>query len=84
MKLLETYRAWRVSREELVITKAVLLGADIHPFISSNDARYGVIHDRPLRYRVYVPIHGGMGELTIYHRTVYGCAKKFLALQELT
>ena len=83
MWLLAKYRAWKTSRENYVIAQALLLGADIHPFISNNDARYyNAMRKEPcVMYRAHAPVHGGMGEVTVYGKTVYECAKKFLSVQ---
>ena len=64
----------------------MLLGADIHPYLSNNDAFYAVRENRlpTVYYRAFAPVHGEMGDVTVYGKTVYECAKRWLATQELT
>lgn len=85
-KYLDRYRAWRRAREDYVIAQAMLLGADIHPYVSNNDARYhNAARGLPtIYYRAFAPVHGELGDVTVYGRTVYECAKRWLATQELT
>lgn len=35
------------------------------------------------RYRAFAPVHSEMGDVTVYGKTVYECAKKFLSVQEI-
>ena len=89
-KYLDRYRAWRRAREDYVIAQAMLLGANIQPYLSNNDARYhnaarwAWVRYPPVYYRAFAPVHGEMGEVTVYGKTVYECAKKWMAVQELT
>lgn len=85
-KYLDRYRAWRRAREDYVIAQALLLGADIHPYISNNDVIYARREGRlpSIYYRAFAPVHGEMGDVTVYGKTVYECAKRWMAVQELT
>lgn len=85
-KYLDRYHAWRRAREDYVIAQALLLGADIHPYISNNDIHYAMRYSRipSVYYRAFAPVHGRVGEVTVYGKTVYECAKRWLATQELT
>jgi len=84
-KYLDRYHAWRRAREDYVIAQAMLLGANIQPYLSNNDARYhNAARGLPsVYYRAFAPVHGEMGEVTVYGKTVYECAKKFLSVQEI-
>ena len=86
MWIIRKYHAWRRAREDYVIAKAILLGADIHPYISNNDARYhNAARGLPtIYYRAFAPMRNGLGDVTVYGKTVYECAKRWLATQELT
>lgn len=84
MKLLEKYRAWRKRRQDEVIAKAVLLGLEIEHIPS------GWIRVRPdlaklqlEHYRAGAPVHGSMGSVSVYGRTPYQVAKRYLKMQEL-
>lgn len=86
MWIIRKYHAWRRTREDYVIAKAILLGADIHPYISNNDARYhNAARGLPtIYYRAFAPTRSGLGDVTVYGKTVYECAKRWLDTQELT
>lgn len=64
-KYLDRYRAWRRAREDYVIAQAMLLGADIHPWISNNDARYH---------------NAARGLPTIYYRALLPCTARWAML----
>lgn len=85
-KYLDRYHAWRRAREDYVIAQALLLGADIHPYISNNDIAYGMRDGRlpSVYYRAFAPVHGEMGDVTVYGKTVFACAKAWMRLQEAT
>ena len=85
-KYLDRYHAWRRAREDYVIAQAMLLGANIQPYLSNHDARYhNAARGLPsVYYRAFAPVHGEMGDVTVYGKTVYECAKKWMAVQELT
>ena len=85
MWLVKKYHAWKTSRENYVIAQALLLGADIHPFVSNTDAMYAKREGRMpyVMYRAHAPVHGGMGEVTVYGKTVFACAKAWMRLQEV-
>lgn len=82
---IEKYRRWKRAREDYVIAQAVILGADIHPYLSNNDAFYAVRENRlpTVYYRAFAPVHSGLGEVTVYGKTVYECAKKWMKVQEI-
>jgi len=84
-RYLDRYHTWRRAREDYVIAQAVMLGANIHPYLSNNDAFYAVRENRlpTVYYRAFAPVHSEMGEVTVYGKTVYECAKKFLSVQEI-
>lgn len=84
-RYLDRYHTWRRAREDYVIAQAMLLGADIHPYISNNDIAYGMREGRipSVYYRAFAPVHGEMGDVTVYGKTVYECAKKWMKIQEI-
>ena len=81
MWIIDKYRRWKRSREDYVIAQAVILGADIHTVVWHVETRHGL--QSQTRYRAYAPVHGEMGDVTVYGKTVYECAKKWMKVQEI-